>query len=206
MSTPTTTISRKTLRFGMASSYAPLTVLVSRGNNRAMPPFERDPLSVRFDPSARRLVERAYAVKGSWAGDFVPPPGPRARLWMAAHGIYSPYERDRWGEIRWLRAYKRSVYHLVNWYGGTTGLRGERNSGAGSEGWHAPVRVEWETGVRVREGVHAGRWAVRIRIHPGGRATSRIGLARAAREGNAWMTADGHQTFRASTAADHEWA
>ena len=169
-------------------------------------PYQRDPLSLRFDGKARQLVERAYAVKGQWAGDYVPPPGPRARLWMAAHGIYRPYEIDRWGEIRWLRAYKRSVFWLVNTYGGVTGLRDGPNTGAGSGGWHSPVRVEWQTGVRAeRPEWTAARWAVRIRIHPGGSKTSRIGLARAAREGDRWIDDDGHPTFRQSLPEDRPW-
>jgi hypothetical protein len=169
--------------------------------------YQRDPLSLRFDGRALDLVTRAYRVKGEWAGDYVPQPGPRARAWMLAHGIYRPYERDRWGEVRWLRAYKRSVFHLVNWYGGTESLRGQRNTGAGSGGWHAPVRVEWETGVRVErpEWVLA-RWAVRIRIHPAGRKTSEIGLARAEREGNNWIDpATMRPNFRQSLPDDRPW-
>ena len=161
---------------------------------------------MRFDGKARALVARAYEHKGEWAGDFLPPPGPRARVWMAANGIYRPYERDRWGELRWIRAYKRSVFHLVNWYGGVNELRGEPNTGAGAPGWHAPVRVQWETGIRVeRPEWTAARWAVRIRIHPGGGTTSRIGRERAAREGEAWIV-NGRPTHRQSDASDHTWA
>ena len=171
-----------------------------------MPAFSRDPLSERFDVPARRLIGRAYAVAGEWAGDYVPPPGPRARVFMAAMGIYNPYEIDRWGEIRWLRAYKRAVFWNVNWYGGPAGLRGLPNTGAGSGGWHAPVRVQWQTGVRVeRPQWTAARWAVRIRIHPGGSKTSRIGLAAAERAGDAWMSADGHPTYLASLPDDRPW-
>jgi hypothetical protein len=168
-----------------------------------MASYKRDPLSERFDGKARELVEKAYRVKGEWAGGYVPPPGPQARQWMASHGILFPYERDRWGEIRWIRAYKRSVFHLVAWYGGVNGLRGERNTGAGGGGWHAPVRVQWETGLLVSKPEWAAaRWAVRIRIHSAGDATSRIGREKAAAAGDAWITADGHATFRQSTPDD----
>ena len=168
-----------------------------------MPAYRRDPLSERFDGKAAAFVARAYQVRGEWAGDYVPPPGPRARLWMAQHGIFFPYETDRWGEIRWIRAYKRSVYHLVNWYGGVAGLRDQPNTGAGHGGWHAPVRVQWETGIRVeRPGWTAARWAVRIRIHPAGAATSRIGREKAARAGDAWITPAGHPTYLESTPDD----
>lgn len=163
-------------------------------------PYQRDPLSRRFDTRAVRLIERAYAVKGSWAGEYIPPPGPRATAWMRARRI-SPYERDRWGEIRFIRAYKRSVFWNLNRYGGVTGLRGTANAGAGSGGWHAPVRGEWQTGLRNAEGL----WAVRFRIHPGGSRTSRIGFERAERLGENWIDADGHPTFLQSTPDDRDY-
>lgn len=162
--------------------------------------YQRDPLSTRFDGKARALVTRAYKVRGAWAGDYLPPPGPRARLWMAREGI-DPYERDRWGELRYIRAYKRSVFWLLNKYGGVAELREEMNTGAMSGGWHAPVRGEWQTGVRNAEGL----WAVRFRIHPGGKTTSKIGKDRAIRLGENWIDEDGEPTFRQSTPADRNW-
>jgi hypothetical protein len=169
-----------------------------------MPAFTRDPLSVRFDDRAVRLIRRAYAVRGAWAGDFIPPPGPRARFWMAWNGI-DPWERDRWGELRFIRAYKRAVFWQLNHYGGVSGLRPTMNTGAGTEGWHAPVRGQWETGVRPTSGTHAGEWAVRFRIHAGGARTSSIGKDRAIRLGDNWLDERGHPTFRQSTVADHDW-
>jgi hypothetical protein len=162
--------------------------------------YQRDPLSVRLDPRAVALVRKAYAVKGSWAGEWLPPPGPRARAWMARNGI-DPYERDRWGELRFIRAYKRAVFWQLNNYGGVDGLRGQLNSGAGSGGWHAPVRGEWQTGVRNVDGL----WAVRFRIHAGGSKTSRIGRERAQRLGDNWIDADGHPTFLQSTPDDRDY-
>ena len=151
------------------------------------------------------MIARAYAVRGSWAGDFLAPPGPRARAWARAQGI-DLMERDRWGELRYIRAFKRSVFWQLNKYGGVAGLRGQVNTGAFSGGWRAPVRGQWETGVRVeRPEWQTFRWAVRFRIHPGGSATSRIGLARAARLGDNWMDADGHPTFRQSTPEDRDY-
>lgn len=168
-----------------------------------MAPYKRDPLSVRFDSRAAELIERAYRVRGQWAGMYLPQPGPRAYAWMAANGILDPYERDRWGEIRWVRAFKRSVFWQVNWYGGVTGLREQKNTGAGSGGWHAPVRVQWETGNLVRRpGRLLPAFAVRMRIHGSGSKTSRIGLEKAIAAGNNWIDADGHATFRQSTPED----
>jgi hypothetical protein len=167
-------------------------------------PYQRDPLSIRFDDRAVRLVARAYRVKGSWAGDFIPPPGPRALAWMAWMGI-QPWERDRWGELRFIRAYKRACFWQLNNYGGVSELRGSLNTGAGSGGWHSPVRGEWQTGVRARQGEHVGEWAVRFRIHAGGAKTSRIGLATAQRLGDNWIDADGHATFRQSLPDDRDY-
>ena len=161
-------------------------------------PYRRDPLSEIFDGKAARLIRQAYAVKGAWAPDFLPPPGPRARLWMASQGI-DPYERDRWGELRYIRAYKRSVFWVLQHYGGVTGLRAEANTGSFTGGWHAPVRGEWQTGIRPTSGPHVGEWAVRFRIHAGGSKTSRIGKERAQRLGDNWIDADGHPTFLQST-------
>jgi hypothetical protein len=167
--------------------------------------YRRDPLSEVLDSWAVGLVQRAYSVRGAWAGGFVPPPGPRARLWMASQGI-NPYEIDRWGELRYIRAHKRSVFWLLNNYGGVTSLRSEKNTGAGSGGWHAPVRGEWQTGVRVeRPEWTAARWAVRFRIHASGSVTSRIGRERSQRLGDNWIDADGKPTFRQSTPEDRDY-
>jgi hypothetical protein len=154
---------------------------------------------VVFDSKAAAFLGRAYAVKGAWAGDYLPPPGPRARLWMFTQGI-DPYEVDRWGELRFIRAYKRSVFWVLNWYGGVSGLRGERNLPKQSGGWHAPVRGEWQTGVRN----DAGAWAVRLRLHPDGKGGGRSETSRRGRQlgnalGNRWIDDDGHPTFRQST-------
>ena len=113
---------------------------------------------------------------------------------MLGQGI-DPYERDRWGELRYIRSYKRSVFWVLQHYGGVSGLRGEANTGSFSGGWHAPVRGEWQTGLRNTEGL----WAVRFRIHDRGPKTSRIGKDRAIRLGENWIDADGKATYLAST-------
>ena len=168
--------------------------------------YRRDPLSVRFDLPARRLVERAYERKGEWVYGFLPPPGPKARAWMASQGI-NPYERDRWGELRYIRAFKRACFWLLNNYGRAGKLGTTKNLGAGTGGWHSPVRGEWLTGIRVRDenDPNFGKWAVRFRIHAGGKTTSKIGRENALRRGDNWIDEDGVPTFRQSTPADRPW-
>jgi hypothetical protein len=161
---------------------------------------------VRFDGPARRLITRAYADKGEWTGTYIPPPGPKARAWMAAQAPpIVPYERDRWGELRFIRSFKRAVFWNVKWYGGLDGLRGERNSASGGieSHWGAPVRVQWETGRMVGNGDRLGAFAVRIRIHARGEKTEAAGRAAPDR----WIDDAGHVTFRQSNPAtgDRPW-
>lgn len=168
-------------------------------------PYTRDPLSARFDAPARRLIAAAYDDFGEWTGYLLPPPGPKARAWMAARGI-SPYERDRWGELRFVRAFKRSVFWNVKWYGGTDGLRSSRNTASGGykSNWGAPVRVAWQTGRQViPEGQLLGSWAVRIKIVPPGGRTQEIGRA----ERRRWITDDGRPTVWQSNVeyGDRPW-
>lgn len=130
--------------------------------------FERDPASVQFDAAARRLLERAYQHPGQWTGTYLAQPD---RLWMAwgyGHGI-DLRARDRWGEIRWVRAFKRSVYYQLKWYGYATGMRDVRHTGPGH-----PRSLEWETGKLVmKPGWPGRRWAIRVRLHSGGMAANR---------------------------------
>jgi len=171
--------------------------------------YSRDPLAVRFDPIARRLINAAYEDYGMWAGFLLPPPGLRARAWMAAHGI-QPYQRDRWGELRYVRAFKRSVYWQVKWYGGLYEMRGARNtaSGGAASHWGAPVRVQWETGRLVDvPGQFLASQAVRIRLWPDTETTRRTGRARAIRLDENWIDEDGTPNERQSSPqyGDRPW-
>jgi hypothetical protein len=162
--------------------------------------YTRDPLAARLDPIARRFISYAYEEYGAWAGWLLPPPGPRARTWMTAHGI-SPYERDRWGELRYVRAFKRSVYWTVKWYGGTYELRGSPNtaSGGAQSVWGAPVRVQWETGRLVEvPGQFLPAQACRIRLWPATEQTRRTGHERALRLDENWIDEDGVPNERQS--------
>lgn len=130
---------------------------------------QRDPVSVWFDEAARQYLERAYRNQGEWTGQYLAPPSPRALARLALMGV-NPYARDRWGEVRWVRAYKRAVYFQLKHYGTRTGMDygTERTSP-----W--PARsLEWQTGARIQKaGWPQRRWAIRVRVHPTGAAASR---------------------------------
>jgi hypothetical protein len=166
--------------------------------------YQRDPVSKWFDPAAVRLIARAYAARGEWAGVYVGPP--TAMQWVQLGYLQvNPWERDRWGEQRWIRALKRSVYWHVCNFGGVSELRDVPNVGAFTGGWHAPVRVQWETGQLVRKaGWPTRRRAVRIRLHAGGSVTSRIGKTTTPK-GKRWVDDRGAATARASTPEDRDW-
>jgi hypothetical protein len=157
---------------------------------------QRDPVSVWFDQAARQLLERAYRNQGEWTGQYLAPPSARARARLALMGV-SPAARDRWGEVRWVRAYKRAVYYQLKKHGFRDQMRygGERTSP-----W--PARsLEWQTGARVRKaGWPSARWAIRIRIHPTGAAASRAAREKTPQR-ERWVI-NGRVTPRQSTPAD----
>lgn len=163
--------------------------------------YARDPLSVRFDPAARALLERAYDADGDWAYRVLGYPGPRFRTWAAAHGV-NLSARDRWGEVRWVRAFKRSVFWQMKWYGGQYGLKGQPNLASGGAGsnWGAPWRVQWSRAFDEQRGV-----VVRIRLHQAGWETSLAGRGKALARGDNWIGIDGHPTDLQSTVADRDW-
>lgn len=164
-------------------------------------PWERDPVSTWFDDASWRFLERAYRARGQWATVYLAPPSAARLAQLAARGI-NPWERDRWGEQRWSRSFKRSVYHTLNYYGGTAGLRPVANTGAGAHGWHAPVRLEWQTGELIRKaGWPTRRRAIRVRIHPDGAATSNAGRAKTP-DSKRWVDDDGEVTERQSLPVD----
>lgn len=130
-----------------------------------MAQFERDPVSVQFDAAARRLLARAYANEGDWTGTFLTQPSPLWRAWALAHGI-DLRGRDRWGEVRWVRGFKRSVYWNLAWYGYAAEIGDARRIGKGDG-----KALIWQTGKLVmKSGWPARRWAIRVKVVPGGRA------------------------------------
>jgi hypothetical protein len=93
---------------------------------------ERDPVSVAMDPAARRFLAQARARRGSWAYTWLAPPSGRWYAWAAHRGI-ALMATDRWGERRWVRGFKRAVYHHarhagepVQWETISTGWKGTR--------------------------------------------------------------------------------
>jgi hypothetical protein len=155
----------------------------------------RDPVSVWFDSPARQYLERAYRNQGEWSGQYLAPPSPRALARLALMGV-NPYARDRWGEVRWVRAYKRAVYYQLKHHGTRTGMD---YSADRTSPW--PARsLEWQTGARIQKaGWPSRRWAIRIRIHPSGAAASRA--ASAIPEQRRWIV-NGRVTDLRSTPAD----
>ena len=152
--------------------------------------YQRDPVSVWFDAAAVRLLERAYANRGEWTGVYLAPPTPAQRARLLAMGV-NPAAVDRWGEVRWVRAFKRSCFWHLRQYGYAKELRvGDRRMS------HRPgVSVEWQTGARVlRAGWPSRRWAIRIMVHPGGRAATAAARAKTS-TGQRWIE-DGHATGR----------
>lgn len=165
-----------------------------------MPGAQRDPLSVWFDPAARRLLERAYRNRGQWTGVFLGPPTLDQRARAARLGIYDLGERDRWGEQRWVRAFKRSVYYQLKKHGWADGLRWDEVRVSQWPG----VSLEWETGQRVyRAGWAARRWAIRVCVHDSGSAAVRAAKRKVA-DSKRWSVG-GVATERQSTMADHDW-
>lgn len=155
----------------------------------------RDPLSEWFDTPARRLIRRAYANRGQWVGVYLAPPTIVQRAYAARLGIYDLYERDRWGEQRWVRAYKRAVYYNLKKHGFSDAPRWDQNR---VSAWPA-VALQWETGRRVMRANWPGRrWAIRVRLHDGGSSARKAAQAKPASQ--QWVG-----TGRQSTADDHDW-
>ena len=91
---------------------------------------ERDPVSVAMDPAARRFLAQARARRGAWAYTWLAPPSGRWYAWAARRGI-PLMARDRWGERRWVRGFKRAVYYhrdgqAIQWETLQSGYKGTR--------------------------------------------------------------------------------
>jgi hypothetical protein len=161
---------------------------------------QRDPVSVWFDPAARQLLVRAYGQPGQWAAQYLAPPSRRARAELFLMGV-DPFEVDRWGEIRWVRAFKRSVYYQLRVHGYASGFRAAEERMSPWPG----KSLEWQTGRRVtKPGWPAARWAIRVRLHPTGASAHRAALAIPGR--SRWIDPrTGEATGLQSTVDDRPW-
>ena len=82
-------------------------------------PARRDPVSELFDAGAARLLRRAYARPGRWAGTRIAAPTMRHTRWAAAQGIeLSGPDNAPGGQARnrWMRAFIRAVYYQHKWH------------------------------------------------------------------------------------------
>jgi hypothetical protein len=136
--------------------------------------YERDPVSELFDDGARRLLARAYANPGHWAGTRLANPSARHVDFARAHGI-DPAARDSvpGGEARtrWGRAFVRSLYYNHKWWSASGGgWRGERRAVPRQTGG-----LVVEVGRALPGGTQAGTRllpgrAVRVKLVTGGKA------------------------------------
>jgi hypothetical protein len=115
-------------------------------------PFERDPLSVRYDAMAGGLLGRGMAQPGRWVYRSLPRPrpGPRTRRWLADRDI-TLSAIDEGGLTRYERAFTRALYYVHN-----GGANGRRNT-------------VWSLQVRWGPPVPSGR-LIGIRMSPPGQA------------------------------------
>jgi hypothetical protein len=164
-------------------------------------PYERDPVSVLWDPAAAALLARARAARGEWQGTRVADPSDRQRAMLLAIGI-NPNRGDvpsavggkaRAGnglnaKTRWVRGFTRAVWYANDRRNGGPGLALELEVG------------RWKpAGVRVPSG-----YAVRLRVRRGGTAAIRAVEARQA-SGRIW-TGDAVPGGRWSDPALRDWA
>jgi hypothetical protein len=165
-------------------------------------PLSRDPLSRWFDPAAVRLLERAYRNPGQWTGTYLSPPSVRARAAAGFLGIWDLAGRDKWGEVRWVRAYKRAVFYQHRLYG----YSGDFRPGQPRASDHAGTSLEWQTGQRVlKAGWPSRKWAIRVRVHPAGTAATRAAEDKVPASKRWTDPVTGAPTELQSTIADRDW-
>ena len=165
--------------------------------NRPMPLTEADPVSELFDAGARRLLERAYARPGAWAGTRLANPAPRHVTYLAALGInpMGPDDKSGAGRLnartRWARGFVRSLYYQHRWF-----------SDAPGGGWRPARRLQprRDLGLEVEVGraMPGGRQAGTVLL--AGRAVRVRAMASPEPQGRAYTEGDGQ-----SVAARRTW-
>ena len=152
--------------------------------------FQRDPVSVRWDAAAARMLQRAYEAKGEWAASRLADPTPvqHARFYMMGIDVNGPDnastmsgKRDN-ARSRWCRGFVRSVYY--------------QNKGG------RPVEVEIGRHMPAVGTIPAGR-AVRMRILRGGSVAQRA--VRRKGEDARIFADDGRPAGRWSDPARRDW-
>jgi hypothetical protein len=89
----------------------------------------RDPVSVQFDPLARRALNRCYKSPGRWQPVVLPPLTARVYVAWYARNI-DLRERDPWDSNlnRYNRAFVRACFYQHKHYGDFDGLRTQRRT------------------------------------------------------------------------------
>ena len=177
-----------------------------------MPGLSRDPVSELFDRGSRRLLERAYAARGGWAGTRLADPSPEHRdYFRSQYGIdvdgpdNAPTLSGRRDDAksRWGRGFVRSLYYQHKWFSPMRAdrtWRAERRSVPRSAG---AIEVEWGRRMPGAGVIPAGR-AIRVRTRAGGQAKMRAVQRMPDRE-RIW-TDEGQPAGRFSLASGRDWA
>lgn len=145
--------------------------------------YQRDPVAVQFDGAARKLLARAHANPGKWAGTYLANPDAAWDRWARRNRIRLLGADPVPGELartRWARGFVRALYYQHQWY---------YYAGRGVEPGDRHVVPERATALRVQvgtvkitsRGVVRGR-LVRAMIVPGGREAIRAVRAMPARK------------------------
>lgn len=170
---------------------------------------QRDPVSVAFDASARRLLQRAYASRGEWAQAWLPDPGLRDRTRFLELGINVddpdplPSGRGLDARTRWARGFVRALYYQAKWHAPARAgspMRAERRTAPST----AAIRVQ--VGRHVPGNPGGGlppRRRVRVMIAAGGQAAERAAARLPARD--RWATAEGTAGPRWADPAARDW-
>jgi hypothetical protein len=163
----------------------------------------RDPVSVTFDAAAARLLDRAYAARGTWVMVWLPDPTVRQRTRWLAEGINvggpdNPSVRGGSGldaKTRWARALVRSLNYQKKAAGRPGALRVE-------VGRHVPASPQFDPAHPGRGGFPPRR-RIRVQVASGGK-TARRAVTRLPDSARIW-TDDGEPAARFSDPALRDW-
>jgi hypothetical protein len=165
-----------------------------------------DPVSVAFEATARRLLERAYAQRNSWISVRLADPTIRQRTRFAQMGIgdlLGPDNATATGgkgldaKTRWARALIRALYRLhKNEYGRRGALRIE-------VGRHIPASPQFDPANPSAGGLPPAR-QFRLMIDRGGSAAMRA--VRRQPDRDRIYDDEGRPTLRWADPAKRDWA